>query len=295
MSGFPGLVSATDSLGDAGPAPAFVARRQHFERTSSTNDVIRTWLAEGTAEVCLATADEQSAGRGREGRSWIAPSGAGLLLSLGFRPSWLAPERVWQLAATASLAMADAAEGLARLPSLAILVKWPNDLVVVYGGPDDPRPGVLRKLAGVLGETDGLGTADPTAVVGLGINVDWRAEAFPAELAPFMTSLREASGGRPPTRRALLGAFLVGLEQRIVALRDGHFDGPGWERRQATTGRDIRLELPDRSVEVVRALGVDPDAGALVVADPAAPAGSRRVFSGEIRHVRLMAADGSRV
>ncbi len=71
-------------------------------------------LARGrNPEVCLAVADEQTAGRGRAGRTWAAPPGAALLLSLGFRPAWLAPDRAWRLAAIASLAMADAAEEVA--------------------------------------------------------------------------------------------------------------------------------------------------------------------------------------
>ena len=88
----------------------FLARQERFDVVGSTNDVVRGWLADGVAEVCLAVADEQSAGRGREGRTWTAPAGRALLLSLGFRPTWLAPERVWRLAAVTSLAMADAGE-----------------------------------------------------------------------------------------------------------------------------------------------------------------------------------------
>ena len=87
----------------------FLARSQRFEVVGSTNDVVRTWLEDGVAEVCLAIADEQTAGRGREDRSWVAPRGAALLLSLGFRPQWLSPEHVWRLAAVTSLAMAEAA------------------------------------------------------------------------------------------------------------------------------------------------------------------------------------------
>jgi len=88
----------------------FLSRYEHFPLVGSTNDVVRAWLADGTPEVCLAVADAQSAGRGREGRSWQAPSGAALLLSLGFRPTWLPPDRAWRLAAITSLAMAEAAE-----------------------------------------------------------------------------------------------------------------------------------------------------------------------------------------
>ena len=108
----------------------FLARRERFDRVGSTNDVVRGWLAEGTPEVCLAIADEQTAGRGREGRTWTAPPEAALLLSLGFRPSWLEPSRVWQLAASVSLAMAEAAEQTGDVPAKTIRLKWPNDLVV---------------------------------------------------------------------------------------------------------------------------------------------------------------------
>ena len=269
----------------------FLARQERFAVVGSTNDVVRGWLAEGTPEVCLAIADEQSAGRGRDGRTWTAPAGAALLLSLGFRPTWLAPDRVWRLAATVALAMADAAEEVAGLPDGAVRCKWPNDLVIeTADGAIPVAPDVaneVRKLAGLLGESDGLGTDDPRVVIGLGTNTDWAAGDFPPELAASMTSLRAASRGRPIDHVALLDAFLGRLEMRIEALRAGRFDVADWVGRQLTTGRDVALTAPDGTAEVVRALGVDATSGALVVADAAAPAGERHVVVGEIRHVRL--------
>ncbi len=183
----------------------FLARQEQFAVVGSTNDVVRDWLAAGTPEVCLAVAVEQTAGRGREGRTWVAPAGGALLLSLGFRPSWLAPDRVWRLAATASLAMAEAAEHVAGLPEGTIRLKWPNDLVV------ESNDGV-RKLAGVLGETDGLGGPDPRAIIGLGLNTDWAPANFPPALAGSMTSLCEVSPSHPIDHDALLDAFLGRLE-----------------------------------------------------------------------------------
>lgn len=264
----------------------FIARQERFALVGSTNDVVRGWLAAGEPEVCLAVADEQSAGRGREKRTWSAPPGRALLLSLGFRPGWLAPERVWRLPATVALAMADAAEEVAGLKDGAIRLKWPNDLVVE----DEAGPGSAgsaRKLAGVLGETDGLGTDDPRAVVGIGINADWPASEFPPELAGAMTSLREASGGRPIDLALLLDAFLSRLEVRIEALRGGRFDVADHVARQLTNGRLVRLEAHDGRSEIVRALRVDPVGGALVVEDPSAPGGERLVVSGEVHHLRL--------
>ena len=285
----------------------FLSRQARFPSVGSTNDVVRDWLAEGTPEVCLAVADEQTAGRGRSGRTWLAPPGAALLLSLGFRPAWLSPERTWRLPATVTLAMADAAEEVAGLPDGAIRLKWPNDLVVEMEGPtrvalDDldadaaheslaAAPEVL-KLAGVLGETDGIGTADPRVVVGLGLNAEWRPQDFPPELAGTMTSLWEASRGRPVDLSLLLDAFLGRLEVRVAALRAGRFDLADWHARQVTTGREVDLEDPHGRAERVSVVGVDSDSGGLVVAGRDGE--ERTVHVGEIRRVRLASAPGAR-
>ncbi len=259
----------------------FLARHERFDRVGSTNDVVRGWLAEGTPEVCLAEAAEQTAGRGRDGRTWQAPEGTGLLLSLGFRPTWLEPDAVWRLVAVSALAMAEAAERVADLPTGTVRLKWPNDLVI-EAGPE----GEIRKLAGLLGETAGLGSDDPTAVVGLGLNVDWAAADFPPELAATMSSLRAAADDRRIDPAEVLEDFLRSVEPRIEALRAGAFDATAWAERQVTTGRQVRLVAPDGDASV-RALGVDPVSGGLIVEDPASPTGQRTVHVGEITHVRF--------
>lgn len=270
---------------------AFLARQERFARVASTQDVVRAWLDAGTPEVCLALADEQTAGRGRMGRSWIAPTGGALLLSLGFRPTWLAPGHAWRLAATASLAMADAAEDAAGLRDHAIRLKWPNDLVIEDDAPEDAGTGsgggAVRKLGGVLGESDGLGTAAPRVVVGIGLNTDWAADRFPADLAATMSSLRAASGGRPIDPILLLDGFLSRLEARVEALRVGRFDVGDWAVRQLTTGRHVRLEGHGPAAEECLAVGVDPATGALLVADATAPGGERAVHAGEVTRIRL--------
>ena len=254
--------------------PGFISRQQRFAVVGSTNDVVRRWLADGIPEVCLAVADEQTAGRGRDGRTWTAPAGASLLLSLGFRPAWSRPDKLWRLAAIGSLAMAEAGEEIAAVPSGTIMLKWPNDLVVEAGD------GVL-KLAGVLGETDGIGSDDPRAVIGIGVNGDWPRAGFPADLADSMTSLRELAA-RAIDHDDVLDGFLRRLGPRLVDLREGRFDGPGWAERQVTTDRDVELIDPDGGRTTVRATGVDIDTGALLV-------GGRSVMVGEIAHVRLAA------
>ncbi len=285
--------------GTAGATIPALQRQERFTSVESTNDVVRAWLAAGEPEICLALADEQTAGRGRNGRTWTAPPGVGLLLSLGFRPTWLAPDRVWRLAATISLAMADAAEEVAGLPDRSVRLKWPNDLVIATdpaGRALDPlatddagSAAVVRKLGGVLGETAGLGTDDASVVVGIGLNADWPAASFPEELAGIMTSLRAAAGERPVDLVHLLDAFTSRLETRIEALFGGRFDVTDWVGRQVTTGRRIDLVLPGDRVETVLARGVDALGGGLRIGAPTATdaAAERTIVVGEIRHVRL--------
>jgi len=268
---------------DTSPSRSGVARlsrQERFRAVPSTNDVVREWLAGGTPEVCLAVADEQTAGRGRAGRTWTAPAGAALLMSMGFRPSYLAVDRLWRLGATVALAMTDAAEEVGGLPMNSLKLKWPNDIVAV----DRTAEAGLRKLAGILGETEGAGTAEPRAIVGIGTNVDWARPDFPPELADSMTSLRELARGRPVSADSLLDAFLARLEPRIEALREGYFDVEGWHERQITTGRTVRLDMPDGSAIVANAVGVDGSSGGLLIEDGDA---ERELLAGEIVHVRL--------
>jgi BirA family biotin operon repressor/biotin-[acetyl-CoA-carboxylase] ligase len=272
-----------------------VSRLERFELVDSTNDVVAQWLRDGAPEVCVAVADRQSAGRGRLGRTWQAPPGGALLASLGFRPTWLPPDRAWRLAAIVALAAADAAEDVAGLPDGTVRLKWPNDLVVAIGRGGRPVPGAaaldetndvdVRKLAGLLGESDGLGGPDPRVVIGIGLNADWPADAFPPDLAAGMTSLREASGGRPIDRDELLDAVLDRVATRTEAAREGYFDVAGWRERQLTRGRLVRLEPVHGTGEVVRAVDVDPLTGALVVAGP--DGRERSILAGEIQHLRV--------
>ena len=265
---------------------AFLSRQERFRSVPSTNDIVRAWMTEGTPEVCLAVAGEQTAGRGRSGRSWVAPEGAALLLSLGFQPTYLEPDRLWRLAAVVALAMADAAEDAAGLPIGMLKLKWPNDIVVVA----DDAPAGVRKVAGVLGESEGAGTPKARAVVGIGVNAEWPRDRFPTELADVMTSLSEVSRGRPIDADVLLDGFLLRLEPRVVAARDGHFDVSGWHDRQVTTGRSVIVEMPDGTTTTGRAVGVDGTTGALLIEDAAGC--EVELLVGEVTHVRLATGPG---
>ena len=237
----------------------FPNRLEHFRAVESTQRVVREWLEAGEPEVCVAVADHQTAGRGRQGREWIAPPGSALLLSAGFRPKAVAPRHGWRLAATVALAMRDAAEEAAGLPDGTIWLKWPNDLVAA-----DERRGVV-KVAGVLGESVSSPRRIQSAVIGIGINGNWKAADFPWLLAATMTSLRQLSGNRPIDHAALLDAFLARLEPRYEALQAGQFDAAGWTATQITTGRQVVVVAGGESI-LGKATGVDPESGALLLA-----------------------------
>lgn len=271
------------------PEHSWLARLEWLESVPSTNDVVMGWLRDGTPEVCIGIAEEQTAGRGRNGRTWTAPAGAAILASVGFTPTWLAPEHAWRLAAIVSLAMADACEIATGVPRGSIHLKWPNDLVVGY-----EASGEIRKLAGVLGETAEHPDAGRIAVVGIGVNAEWARDDFPPELADTMASLSElagkhASNHRAISREGVVNLFLERLGPLVAVLRSGAFPAAHWQSRQLTRGMLVRLEWPDGTAETVSAADVDPESGALLVREAGGRANDplRAVHVGEIRHLRL--------
>jgi BirA family biotin operon repressor/biotin-[acetyl-CoA-carboxylase] ligase len=236
---------------------SFLSRLERFDVVGSTNDVVSGWLATGTPEVALAVADHQTAGRGRDRRTWLAPPGAALLMSLGFRPPAMRLMDAWRLGAVVAVCAAEAAESVTGLPDGTIGLKWPNDLVATASD------GSLLKVAGVLGETSSSDGRIAAAVVGIGINCDWPAAEFPPALSDSMTSLHEISRRRVD-REAILVEFLESLDRRYRALRRGDFDADAWSERQRTTGRLLSVTTGRGTVDG-RGTGVDPLSGALLM------------------------------
>jgi BirA family biotin operon repressor/biotin-[acetyl-CoA-carboxylase] ligase len=256
--------------------------------TGSTNTDALAWARAGGAEGLVAVTDHQTGGRGRQGRVWVAPPAASLLVTVLLRP----PSRVMGLASTAvGVAMAEAVEEVTgRAPGL----KWPNDLVV-RGDTADRGAAADRKLAGILAEADwppgpaaSGGWREPgpherlAVVVGVGVNVNWPDE-LPDGLAEIATALNHLVG-HDVDRVDLLVAFLRRLEARYDRLVG---DGPPalldeWRRRSATLGREVRIDLGPRDVEGT-AVDITGE-GHLVVETPG---GDRRTFAaGDVVHLR---------
>ncbi len=198
---------------------------RRFDRIDSTNRYLLAEAGLGAREGVVAVADEQTAGRGRLGRSWVATPGAALLVSVLLRPD-LPPERRHLVTLAAAVAAADAVRAVGGFDAR---VKWPNDLVV-----DD------RKLAGILAEADGSGAV----IVGMGLNL--RADAFPPDLAGLATACDLHAA--PVERGDLLVAWLTMLDAQLDAL-DRVVAAAG--ERSATLGRRVRVELAHEHMHAI--------------------------------------------
>src|SRR5262249_38484749 len=119
-----------------------------YAQVGSTNDLAKQRARAGEAEGLVILAEEQTAGRGRQGRGWAAPPGSGLLLSLLLRPAWLPPGDAFLLMMLAGVALCEAVEQVAPLRAG---LKWPNDLLLP-AGPGAQAP--THKAAGILSELE---------------------------------------------------------------------------------------------------------------------------------------------
>ncbi|MDQ5841634.1 MAG: biotin--[acetyl-CoA-carboxylase] ligase [Chloroflexota bacterium] len=225
---------------------------EHHAEIGSTNDRARAALAEPGGNGLAVIADRQTAGRGRMGRSWLSPSGTNLLLSVGLRPD-LPIERAWWLAAAAALAVREAAASVASAVQLA--VRWPNDMVTPDG----------LKVAGLLTETQVEGERVVGAVMGIGINVNWRRSAMPPDIAPGATSLADLAGA-PVDRLELLTSLLAALDAEIRQVEAGASPLERFRAASWLTGRAIEVETP--AGRLIGVAGEIADNGGLILDGP---------------------------
>jgi BirA family biotin operon repressor/biotin-[acetyl-CoA-carboxylase] ligase len=232
---------------------------RHFSRTDSTNTRARELAAAGAPHGTVVTTAEQTAGRGRQGRTWTAPAGKALLYSAIVRPL---EERHTMLPLSVPLAVCEAAEELE--PSIECKVKWPNDIHVEG-----------RKLAGVLIEArpqDGWG------VIGVGLNLTISPDDLPPALRETATSIfdprhRVRKGGYSGRSPLLSGVPPFPDPSAAAAVLDRHLDTwteaepsevlDAWRARDALLGRKVEWNGGSGVAD-----GID-DRGYLVVVTPA--------------------------
>ena len=203
--------------------------RLHLRATTSTNDRARELAQAGTPHGTVVTAAQQTAGRGRQGRTWSAPPGRALLLSVVLRD----PPAL--LALAAALAVAEVAGADAQ-------IKWPNDVLLAG-----------RKVAGILAEGR---PQDGWAVLGVGLNVALRIEDLPPQLHATAGTLGLEPADLEPTLERLLDAL-----ERALALDEATLLG-AYRARDALRGREVTWTAGHG-----RAAGID-GTGRLVVELP---------------------------
>ncbi len=268
------LVEIPDQLGEAQIAPLLASgelgrKIHHFEEVESTNDEAHRLAEAGALHGEVVVADFQTRGRGRRGRSWVAPRGKALTFSVVLRPA-IAPARAPEITIAAAVAAAEAAR---EMGAGSARIKWPND-VECKG----------RKIAGLLTELRAEPDRVRHAVLGVGVNVSLQMHDFPEELRPVATSLLLESGERQP--RPLVCARLLERIEEWLSLHETEGFGPvadRWRELSSTLGRRVRItgadpiegdavDLAEDGALLVRTAG-----GALV-----------RVLAGDVEHCTLL-------
>jgi BirA family biotin operon repressor/biotin-[acetyl-CoA-carboxylase] ligase len=252
----------------------FGAPLLYYPAIGSTNDVAARLAAGGAHEGTTVAADSQTAGRGRLGRTWFSPQGAGLYVSVVIRPdaggraargsaAVAGPGLPAALTLAAGVALAEAIRDTTGLPAE---IKWPNDLVVER-----------RKLAGILAEASAQGAELDYVILGFGVNI--RPVTYPPDVAQRATSI-EAELGRTIDRGLLLAKALENLAACREALRRGEVGGvlERWRRMSpSSVGARVEWRSPGGAV-TGRTAGLDVDGALLVDRDGRI----ERVVAGEV-------------
>lgn len=245
---------------------------EHFGAIGSTNDHLKSRAREGAPEWSLALADQQTAGRGRAGRSWASPAG-GLYLSVLLRPRRPAPATAL-IPLAAGVAVCDGLRGI----DVEAQVKWPNDLLVAG-----------RKIGGVLSEAASNAARTESVVVGIGLNLATTPRLSGVTADGATSFARET--GRTPDRIELAAAILAGMALWYDALERGEESAvcdawrarsvPWWGRPVEVVSGAERVRGLARDIDVTGALLLEVDGRLLPL------------LSGEAREVRLAARNGT--
>ncbi|MEC9088298.1 MAG: biotin--[acetyl-CoA-carboxylase] ligase [Actinomycetota bacterium] len=253
----------------------------------STNTELLERARRGALEGEVVIADLQTAGRGRRGRTWTAPAGTSLMMSILLRPPATALSPSDASLATSALALATR-NAVAGLTDVNLEIKWPNDLVVA--APFDHRLEVdigYRKVAGILTETLIQNASIDALVIGMGINTSWGV--VPAELQSIATSLDVLSGSSID-RNALALDILKNLEIEYTSLLRPNGKQQLLQevkKHSGTLGKQVRVQLgtePKIRQIVGRAVDLD-ESGQLVLETENNEV--QVVAAGDVEHLRL--------
>jgi BirA family transcriptional regulator, biotin operon repressor / biotin---[acetyl-CoA-carboxylase] ligase len=245
----PDALHADDLLARLGRTKVIGRDIRVFEETSSTNDVMEKLARDNVREGVVVFAESQTKGRGRLGRRWISPSHQGLWFSVLLRPK-LRPQEMTQMTIGAATALRRAIEAETGLKPD---IKWPNDLLLDG-----------KKVAGILTEMSAELDRVRHIIIGIGVDVNLTAAAFPGDLRKIATSLKIESG-ETASRPELAAAILRELDVDYARIAGGNFSAVAneWEAGCTTIGKNVTVFLGTRKIRG-RAESLDDD-GALLL------------------------------
>lgn len=266
------LVGVPDRLTSLELTPLLGSRElgrtiHHHESLGSTNEVAFRLAQDGAEHGEVVVAEQQTAGKGRRGRAWVSPPGLNLYFSVILRPE-LPPQRAPELTLVAAVALAETL----RESGADAAIKWPND-VHIDG----------RKVAGILTELSAEPERVHFVVVGVGVNLNARAEHFPEELRATATSLALALDARVPRAR-FAASLLTRLEEWLDLYLETGFDAvrTRWKELSSTLGQDV-LVRTDRQELRGRAEDIDPSGALLVRTEEGS---LERILAGDVEQLR---------
>jgi len=262
----PDLLTATE-IGCGLKTKIFGRTIHAYRSVKSTNDVAAQLAVSGSPEGTIVTAEEQTRGRGRLSRSWHSPLHTGVYVSVILRPGFPA-EQAPGLSIMTALVLADTLEPYC--PD-RVRIKWPND-VLISG----------RKVAGILTELSAERQRIEHVILGVGVNVNQRAEDFPIQLKSTATSLRRVTR-RKHSRVELVQRFLVRLEKEYAGYqkRGLRHSRTRLRRYSSLIGTQVKLA---RGREIVQGVAVDIEADGSLLLET--DQGTISVSSGEVTMVK---------
>lgn len=228
----------------------FGKRILYFDSIDSTNSEIKRQAELKTEHGLLAVAEEQTAGKGRRGHSWISPPGTGIWFSFMVTPD-ISPDKVSMLTLVAALAIAS---GIRETTGLKTSIKWPNDIIV--NG---------KKVCGILTELSAELSMVNYVVIGIGINAN--TESFPDEIKDMATSLFIESG-KKVRRVNIIEAVGRNFENYYsMFMKAGNLSLLKEEYNDMLVNKGRQVKVVDKDGEMVyTAIGID-DGGSLLVKD----------------------------
>jgi BirA family biotin operon repressor/biotin-[acetyl-CoA-carboxylase] ligase len=245
----PDALHADDLLARLGKTKIIGRDIRVFQETTSTNDVIEKLARDNVKEGVVVFAESQSKGRGRLGRKWISPARKGLWFSVLLRPD-LRPQEATQLTVASATALRRA---IAANTGLKAKIKWPNDILI--NG---------KKVSGILTELTAELDRVKHIILGIGVDANFTAAEFPAELRKIATSLKIETG-KAITRSDLAVRILRELDDDYARVCAGRFESVAdeWEEHCGTIGQPVTVQAGERKIHG-RAESLDDD-GALLL------------------------------